>query len=169
MDIFYNNTKSNEEQCIYNIDNNILYKLSSFTYSIVAIYCVFKIKNIKKVLPNIPIEILIFSVLLNGITSYLSDVVYINQLNNIWYKIDLVLATINTLLCILVTLIIIFNRKKHKINLISIYALLIGIIYGIISKHLAVKNKNDCDKHIFWHTMRHISIPLGVGISVYFL
>jgi len=169
MDIFYNNTKSNEEQCIYNIDNNILYKLSSFTYSIAAIYCIIKIKNIKKVLPNIPIEILIFSVLFNGITSYLSDVVYINQLNNIWYKIDLVLATINTLLCILVVLIIIFNSKKYKINLISIYALSIGIIYGLISKHLAVKNKNDSDKYIFWHTMWHISIPLGFGISVYFL
>ena len=47
MDIFYNNKKI-EEQCIYNIDNNILYKLSSFTYSIAAIYCIFKIKNIKK-------------------------------------------------------------------------------------------------------------------------
>ena len=168
MDIFYNNKKI-EKQCFYNIDNNILYKLSSFTYSIAAIYCAFKIKNIKKVLPNIPIEILIFSVFLNGITSYLSDVIYINHLNKIWYKIDLLLATINTILCILVALIIIFNRKKYKINNISIYAVSIGIIYGLISKHLSVKNINDCDKHVFWHIMWHISIPMGVGISVYFL
>ena len=109
------------------------------------------------------------SVLLNGITSYLSDVIYINYLNNIWSSIDLVLATINTILCILVTLIIIFNRKKYKINNISIYAVSIGIIYGLISKHLSVKNINDCDKHVFWHMMWHISIPMGVGIFVYFL
>ena len=169
MDIFYNNTKSNEEQYIYNIDNSLLYKLSSFTYSIVAIYCVFKIKNIKNNLPNIPIEILILSVFLNGITSYLSDVIYINHLNKIWYKIDLLLATINTILCILVALIVIFNRKKYKINNISIYALLIGIIYGLISRHLSAKNINDCYKYVFWHIMWHISIPMGVGISVYFL
>lgn len=167
MDIFYNNKKI-EEQCIYNIDNNILYKLSSFTYSIAAIYCIIKIKNIKKILPNIPIEILILSVLLNSITSYLSDVIYLNYFN-IWYSIDLVLATINTILCILITLIIIFNRKKYKINNISIYALLISIIYGLISKYLSSKNIDDCDKYVFWHIMWHISIPMGVGISVHFL
>ena len=165
--MFYNKQKISSI-CKSIIKNNDIYILSSFTYCIVAFICIVNLDKIDNYLPRFPILIFCVSVFLNGITSFLSDVIFLCH-NTIWYNIDVILSTINTLCCILIAIYISYNYnyKKIKIPLVSLYALIIGIISGLLFKHLSVKSINNCNNYIMLHILWHISIPLGVIIAVY--
>ena len=164
IDIFYNKENLNN-YCVNSVKNNNIYVLSSFTYFISAIAIIIKYNKLKKLLPYFPLKLFILSVFINGITSYLSDVKFLNS-NSIWNKIDKILSSCNTLLCIII-IIIVLNGKNIPVIPVIIFTIM--IILGLIFKILSAKSINNCKNYILWHTLWHISIPLGTIIALYLL
>lgn len=162
---FQDNLNESLSVCKEKIDNNKLYKLSSFTYLISAIFLFYNIDKLRANFKLFPWILFITLVALVSITSYLSDVVYFECFNNI-LLIDKILATILTILVIIIILATLL--KYTRFPYIVIIIMITSVVFGIICKYYGCKNFNNyCySEYINWHIGWHISIPLGVIISI---
>lgn len=162
---FQDNLNKSLSVCKEKIDNNKLYKLSSFTYLISAIFAFYNIDKLRANFKLFPWILFITLVALVSITSYLSDVVYVDCFNKI-LLLDKILATILTILVIIIILATLL--KYTKFPNIVIIIMITSVVFGIICKYYGCKNFNNYlySEYINWHIGWHISIPLGVIISI---
>ena len=127
---FQDNLNESLSVCKEKIDNNKLYKLSSFTYLISAIFLFYNIDKLRANFKLFPWILFITLVALVSITSYLSDVVYFECFNNI-LLIDKILATILTILVIIIILATLLKYTRFP------YIVIIIILLMTISRYFA--------------------------------
>ena len=120
-----------------------IFSLSSFTYSLIGIY--FLYKPLKE--PYFQ-EFYPYFLILQGILSFLSDSVYDNK-EHISHKLDVIFASYNTILAFIIAIFI------YKVSPIYLFLLFFAVFFlkigGICRKKSAINLYMIC--HILWHCL----------------
>lgn len=147
------------------IEASWTYQVSCFMYCIVGGVLLLRPEPLERRLELYPWRLMGLSVHFNGFCSYMADTVTWGRSNSIWKTIDVVFASTNTLLQIVIVILCLMGMATFP--LIPVACLTTGIVTGIFFKHRGAEAQrmHDCSAFIHWHTLWHISIPLGALIA----
>merc|ERR1712032_520589 len=146
------------------IDRTWWYRVSSFTYCVAGGFTAVRPEPLyyyaRSGCPWFPFRTMGVGIALNGLISYMSDVVMWGK-QSWWKHADVMLATINTVVQVLIMLLQICGVVSFPTVPATLHA--ISICVAIYCKRRAVQatTKLDCDGCLKWHAAWHYSLPAG--------
>lgn len=145
------------------------YRVSSFAYcipgSLAAVRPEPLLQHASPCCMHFPFRSIGIAVTLNGLISYLSDVVYLGNANNPCKKIDVVLAASNTVVQVLIAILQIGGFMSFPRIVGSVFAMsIVAALYSKRRSAIAVRDR-DISACTFWHAMWHYTLPCGALIA----
>ena len=146
------------------VQSAVWYQRSCFMYCIPGAIVIMNSYNFKYHFSAFPWQLFGTLVFLNGFASYMSDVVMWGRAS-IWKYIDKTLATLNTVLCVIIALSC--GAGYASFSFTCTFPFVVGLILSICCKLMANNcvDQDYCNGFLFWHSLWHICLPLGATVS----
>ena len=143
------------------IDASWAYQVSCFMYCLAGGLLLLRPEPLERRLQVYPWRFVGLSVYFNGFCSYMADAVTWGQPQSIWKKIDVAFASTNTLLQIVIVILCLMGMASFPPAPVA--CLGVGIFSGLFFKQRGAEaqREHDCTAYLRWHTLWHLSIPLG--------
>ena len=140
------------------------YTVSCFSYCVAGGLLLLRPEPLERHLQLFPWRVVGLSIFTNGMLSYMSDVETWGRLSG-WKSADRVLATINSLLQVLVVVLACLGQSTFPPEPVA--ALGTGVATALLCKHRAsaAMERADCDAYLRWHAAWHYTLPLGAVVG----
>lgn len=140
------------------------YRLSSFSYCVVGAATVARPEPLIACAPFFPFRVMGAAVFVNGLLSFMGDVVTWGYESH-WKTADVLLATTNSALQAIIVLMSLAGFAHFPPA--SPALLGVSLVVALFCKHRGTeaRERGECDSYLWWHTAWHLTLPLGALIA----
>lgn len=142
------------------------YVASCWNYSIVGIVLLQNLRLMRQIMPYVPWHSYAIALVLNGFTSFMSDVVAFGR-EDVWHSLDVVVALCNTAFTICV------GQHAHRDACMKEFGqvLVLLAIASLVCFVFATRCAQACNErgYFAWHALWHSVLPLGGAMLVMYV
>ena len=114
---------------------------------------------------DFPFRCMGVAITLNGFASFAADVIHIGHPQTIWKPIDVVLATGNTIVQMLIATLQLLGLTSFPPLAGSVFAASVCAALYCKRRSARAVAEQDCEGAILWHAMWHYSLPGGALLA----